>query len=306
MAMDNLDKKIDSLIRDQLFCLIQENAARIKRINIKYTKNNEKHTLEHWQAYYDSYDKVFRGMPRNMLRAEREIRMKFVSSVSDERVFWLRTMMNSEAEMLFQKMTAECQPEFEKLGHGDVFEERLEESRKKFSESLEQNIQKCLDSVNGETGKGQTGIQDLLETYGLNESTLHAINIVSPLLRINSLIGQVNGDTQLAGILDQLQNGFRFLFQDIQKYSLNDVASKDARKKLKMEIARDTLTVREIILNAQPLLEQMVLPGDKKNPDIVKKSWLKLLEVIEEQGERWEAVIPGFRSLYNYLSGEEG
>lgn len=304
--MDNLDKKIDSLIRDQLFSLIQENAARIKRINIRYTKNNKKHTLEHWQVFYDSYDKVFRGMPRNMLRAEREIRMKFVSPMSEERVFQLRTLINSEAEMLFHKLTAECQSEFKKLGHSDVFEERLEKSRKKFSESLEQNIQKCLDSVNGETGKGQTGIQDLLETYGLNESTLHEINIVAPLFRINYLIGQVNGDTQLAGILDELKNGFRFLFQDIQKHSLNDVASKDARKKLKMEIARDALTVREIILNAQPLLEQMVLPDEKKNLDIVKKSWLILLEVIERQGERWETVIPGFKSLYNYLSGEEG
>lgn len=304
--MDNLDKKIDSLIRDQLFSLIQENAARIKRINIRYTKNNKKHTLEHWQVFYDSYDKVFRGMPRNMLRAEREIRMKFVSPMSEERVFQLRTLINSEAEMLFHKLTAECQSEFKKLGHNDVFEERLEKSRKKFSESLEQNIQKCLDSVNGETGKGQTGIQDLLETYGLNESTLHEINIVAPLFRINYLIGQVNSDTQLAGILDELKNGFRFLFQDIQKHSLNDVASKDARKKLKMEIARDALTVREIILNAQPLLEQMVLPDEKKNLDIVKKSWLILLEVIERQGERWETVIPGFKSLYNYLSGEEG
>jgi len=304
--MDNLDKKIDTLIRDKLVSLIQEHAARVKRITIRYTKNNKKHTLEHWQTIYGSHDKVFRGIPKDLLRVEREIRMKFVSSVSDERVFRLRTMINSEAEMLFQKMTAECQPEFKKLGYGDLFEEMLEKSRTKFSERLEENIQKCLDSVNSDTGQVKIGIQDILDLYGLKESTLHEINLVSPLLRINTLIGQVNGDTQVAGIIEQMQNGFRFLFQDIQKYSLNDVASKDARKKVKMQVARDTMSVREVVLNAQPFLEQMVLPEDKRNLDVIKKSWLKLLEVFERQGERWETVIPGFRSLYNYLSGEEG
>jgi len=40
--MDNLDEKIDTLIRDKLISLIQENAVRIKRTTIKYTKTNKK------------------------------------------------------------------------------------------------------------------------------------------------------------------------------------------------------------------------------------------------------------------------
>jgi serine protease inhibitor ecotin len=95
--MDNIDGKIDSLIRDKLISLIQQNVARIKRTTIKFTGSNKKHTLEHWQAKYDSYDKVFRAMPREMLRVEREVRLKFVSPLTEARVIRLKTMINSEA-----------------------------------------------------------------------------------------------------------------------------------------------------------------------------------------------------------------
>ena len=103
--MDNLDDKIDTLIRDKLISLIQENVVRIKRTTIKYTKTNKKHTLEHWQALFDSYGKVFRSMPRDLLRVEREVRIKFVSPLTDERILRLKSMINSEAEVLIQKMT---------------------------------------------------------------------------------------------------------------------------------------------------------------------------------------------------------
>lgn len=304
--MDNLDEKIDTLIRDKLVSLIQENVVRIKRTTIKYTKTNKKHTLEHWQALFDSYGKVFRGMPRELLRVEREVRIKFVSPLTDERVVRLKSMINTEAEVLIQKMTNECLPEFEKLGHGDTFEKNLEETRKRFNDSLEEQIQKCRDTVNAETEQGhKMDVQDLMNTYNVKESTLHEINIISPLQSINAQLAKVNGDPRLTGILENLQNGFRYLFQDYQKIRVSDVATMEARKKLKMEVARDTMTVREIVINTQPFLEQLVLPEDRRNPEVVRKSWHNFFEVLEGQEGRWAPVIPNFKPLYEFMCGEE-
>ena len=303
--MDNLDDKIDTLIRDKLISLIQENVVRIKRTTIKYTKTNRKHTLEHWQTLFDSYDKVFRAMPREMLRVEREVRIKFVSPLNDTRVTRLKTLINSEAEILIQKRTDECRPEFEKLGQGALFDQQVQQTREKLNENLEQQIQKCLDSVNAETEQGhKMDVQDLVKTYNVKESTLHEINIISPLQSINAQLAKVNGDPGLMDILENLQQGFRNLFQDYQKNRVNDVATMEARKKVKMEVARDTMTVREIVITSQPFLDQLVLPEDRRNPEVVRKSWDKVFEILEGQEGRWASVIPNFNPLYEFMCGE--
>ena len=303
--MDNLDDRIDTLIRDKLVSLIQQNVVRIKRTTIKFTGGNKKHTLEHWQALFDSYDKVFRNMPREMLRVEREIRLKFVSPLTDARVSLLQKLINSEAEILIQKRTDECRPEFEKMGHGDLFDQQVQQTREKLSHNMKEQMQKSLDAVNSESEQGhKMDVQDLVKTYNVKESTLHEINIISPLQSINAQLAKVNGDPNLTGVLENLQDGFRHLFQDYQKHRVSDVATMDARKKLKMEVARDTMTVREIVITTQPFLDQLVLPEGKRNPEIVRKSWGKVFEILEGQEGRWTSVIPNFNPLYEFMCGE--
>ncbi len=303
--MDNIDDKIDTWMRDKLVSLIQENAVRIKRTTTKFTGNNKKHTLEHWQALFDSYDKVFRSLPRDLLRVEREVRVKFVSPLTDARVNRLKTMINSEAEILIQKRAKECRPQFEKLGQGDLFDQQVQQTREKLNKSLEEQIQKTLDAVNSEAGQGKKlSVEDLIKIYNVKESTLHEINIISPLQSINAQLAKVNGDSSLADSLENLQQGFRNLFQDFQKNRISDVATMAARKKLKMEVARDTMTVREIVITTQPFLDQLVLPEDKRNPEVVRKSWGKVFEILEGQEGRWASVIPNFNPLYELMCGE--
>jgi hypothetical protein len=222
-------------------------------------------------------------------------------------VIKLKTLINSEAEVLFQKLTNEYQPQFERLGHGAEFEERIEKSRKKLSDSLDLNIQKCLDAVNKDSSQAKKAtIEDLMQLYNVKETTLHEINIVAPLQSINAVLAQVNGGAGLAGILENLQDGFRYLFQDIQKNRSSDIETMEARKKLKMEVARDTMTVREIVVNAQPFLEQLALPEEKRNSEVIRKSWTIFFEVLEGRGGRWQEVIPNFKPLYEFMCGKEG
>ena len=302
--MDNLDVKIDTWMRDKLISLIQENVVRIKRTTTKFTGKNKKHTLEHWQALFDSYDKVFRNMPRELLRVEREVRLKFVSPLIDARVTRLKIMINSEAEILIQKRANECRPQFEKLGQGDLFDQQVQQTREKLNKNLEEQIQKTLDAVNSEAGQGtKLSVQDLIKIYNVKESTLHEINIISPLQSINAQLAKVNGNSVLADSLENLQEGFRNLFQDFQKIRISDVATMAARKKLKMEVARDTMTVREIVITTQPFLDQLVLPEDKRNPEVIRKSWVKVFEILEGQEGRWSSVIPNFNPLYEFMCG---
>jgi exonuclease VII large subunit len=236
---------------------------------------------------------------------EREVRVKFVSPLTDARVTRLKTMINSEAEILIQKRAKECRPQFDKLGQGDLFDQQVQHTREKLNKSLEEQIQKALDAVNSEAGQGKKlSVEDLIKIYNVKESTLHEINIISPLQSINAQLAKVNGDSSLADSLENLQQGFRNLFQDFQKNRISDVATMAARKKLKMEVARDTMTVREIVITTQPFLDQLVLPEDKRNPEVVKKSWGKVFEILEGQEGRWASVIPNFNPLYEFMCGE--
>lgn len=297
---------MDTLIRDKMISLIQENVVRIKRTTIKYTKINKKHTLEHWQLLFDSYGKIFRSMPRDLMRVEKEVRIKFVNPLNNERITRLKSMMNSEMDVLIQKMTGELRPEFAKWDQGDTFDAKVEETRKKFFENLEQQVQKTLDAVNAEIGQGQKlDVDELVKIYNVKESTLHEINIISPLQSINALLAKVNGDPRLTDTLENLQQGFRNLFQDIQGNRVDDVATMAARKKIKMDVARDTMTVREIVLNTQPFLEQLALPEDRRNQEVVKKSWSNIFEVLEGQDGRWATALPNFEPLYQFMCGEE-
>jgi hypothetical protein len=234
------------------------------------------------------------------------VRIKFVSPLTDARITWIKTMINSEAEVLIQRMTNECRPEFEKLDQGDLFDQQLEQTREKLHDNLEQQVQKSADSVNAETGQGQKmDVQGLMKVYNVKESTLHEINIISPLQSINAQLAKVNDDPRLTDILENLQEGFRHLFQDYQKNQVHDVATMEARKKLKMEVARDTMTVREIVINTQPFLEQLVLSEDRRNTEVVRKSWSNIFEILEGREGRWTSVIPNFRPLYEFMCGEE-
>ena len=112
--MDNLDEKINSHERDKVISLIQENSVRIGKINIRFTKLNKKHSLERWQAYYDSYDRLLRTIPKELLRIEREVRQKFVSPFTSERINRLKANINDELDLLVKKIEKECRLDFKK------------------------------------------------------------------------------------------------------------------------------------------------------------------------------------------------
>jgi len=51
-------------------------------------------------------------------------------------------------------------------------------------------------------------------------------------------------------------------------------------------------------------LEQLVLPEDRRNPEVVRKSWSNIFEILESQEGRWATVIPNFKPLYEFMCGE--
>ena len=300
--MDNLDEKINSHERDKVIALIQENSVRIGKINIRFTKLNKKNSLERWQAYYDSYDRLLRTIPKELLRIEREVRQKFVSPFTFQRIDRLKANINDEWDLLVKKIEKECRLDFKKLGQEEEFQNKLKASLKKCHELLESEIKKCSEKLEVSTNQsGKIQVKDLAHAFEADEILLHQLNIIDPLQAINANLKSNIEGSNVKELFDETINGIKILIQGIQNTSIDSTTSVAMRKAAKMEVAKESMQVREIILNIDYMVEQIKLSEEQKNPEVLKKIWLQLESNLENGKRSWESLIPKFKSLYDFL-----
>lgn len=303
--MDKLDATIDTHERDKVITLIQENSVRVGKLNIKFTKLNKKDSLERWQAFYDSYHKLLINIPKGVLRIEREVRQKFVSPLTLKRIEQLRWNINEEIDLVVKKLEGKCRLDFKKLGREEEFDSRLKATLKKCSESLDSEISKCSEKLKmsaNESGKIQ--LKDLALAFGANEVLLHQLNILDPLQAININLNS-NAESSLAkGLFDDTIENIKYLLRGIQNPSIDSTGSVAVKKAAKMEVAKESMQVMEIIRNIDYMVEQIKLSGDKKNSEVLKKIWLQLEHNLDNGKPEWVNLIPKFKSLYEFIENK--
>lgn len=299
--MDQVEEKIHSLMRDKLISLIQENAVRIKKVNIKYTTSNKKHSIEHWQAYYDSYEKLFRSLPKELVRVEKEVRAKFVSPLTPERKIRLLSFLNTEADLLFKKLEKECRDEFQKLGCGDQFEERLEISRNKFTENLEAQLQKCEEALESETtASGKLPIGELCRIFELNEGFLHELNLIDPLQKIQIHLNKAGPATELGKLIEGVKESLKRIAKNLQNQPAQSLGSVGERKGHKMVVARETMALRELVIHTNYMLEYAMVPDEMMNTELAKKLFQKLETFFDTGRNEWKPEFDSFKAVYQY------
>ncbi|MCF8724498.1 hypothetical protein LQ236_002518 [Nitrospina gracilis] len=299
--MDNVDEKIDTLMRDKLVSLMQENTVRIKNINIKYTTSNKKHTIERWRAFYDSFDKMFRLMPRELVRVEKEVRSKFVQSMGPERKLRLLSYINSEADLLFEKLEKECRQDFKKLGEEAEFEERLEKTRAKFTDNLETQLQKCMEALETETSaSGKLPISELCRMYDLNEGFLHELNLIDPLQKIQLRLKEAASDSELQSRIEDVKEALKRIAHSLQSGGPKNIDSASARKGHKMVVARETMALRDLVINTNYLLEYALVPDEYLNSELANKLYRKVESFFDTGRHEWKPEAACFKAVYEY------
>ena len=304
--MDKLDEKIDKWRRGKLISLIQENGARIKRINTKFTQMNKKNTLERWQAYFDSFEKMMKSLPRDLLRVEREVRQKFVTPLSAERITKVLAYLNSESDLLFDKLDTEAAEGFKKLGQEELYLDRVEKTRTKFKENLETHLQKCIDTLEEEVDRSQKiPIKELCGIYGIRESFLHELNLVDPLQKIHVFLKDAGEDSSLGRSILSIIEALKEMIQSLQGVAPGAMKSVGARKTWRMQVAKETLSVRELVLDAITLLEQASLPLENRNEELTQKIGARINGFFDTARNEWGGLQVNFQLVYNYISEKE-
>lgn len=304
--MDKIDEKIDALMQSKLVTLIQENSVRTKRINTKFTQMNKKNTLERVQAYFDSNEKMLRSIPKDLLRIEREVRQKFVTPLLPERVNKILTYINAEGELLFGKLDKEMALEFKKLGQEELYLSRVEAIRKKFNENRDTHLQKCAEALETDIGSSaRLPVKDLCALYGLRESFLHELNLVEPLQKMHVYLKDANEASPLGQAILTIVQSFKEMIQNLQDDAPTTMKSVRDRKSRKMQVAKETMSIRDLMLDVNIMLEYASLPVESRNEDATRKIWKRVSGFFEISRDEWKEMRTHFESIFNYILDKE-
>lgn len=299
--MENIDKKIDQLMRAKLTSLMQEHTVRIKKINIKYMSKNQKHTLGRLDACYDSHDRLLRGASRELVRIEKAVREKFSEPISEERKTETLIFVNTEVDLLSNNLEEALRNEYKKHGKEDLFLEKFNASQKKIKGNIEEQTQKMMKSMAENSGQTRGHRPaELSAIFEMDKTFLVNMNFINPLQKISSAFEELNGDPEAQKIYQKVKESIR----DMAKSSLenpegtaDNMKERKARKRL---AAKKTLLFGDILNNIQMLADQLALSPEKRNAGIIDKVWARLEKSLLENDED-ERVLADLKLFYEYF-----
>ena len=138
------------MFREKIYHIEAENAARIKKLTIRYTKLNQKHSPEHLEALLGSYEKAIREIPRHYLRIEKSARLKYLVPLNDERLTIILDMMTTDVEMLIEKMNREYRIIYKNQQRLDEFDDRMQNALKMANRNIGEESVKIAGNLNND------------------------------------------------------------------------------------------------------------------------------------------------------------
>lgn len=301
--MEDLDEKIDFMWRKKLMSVIQENSVRVIKINIRFTKNNQKNTLERLGALCDSYEKLLRDLLRQLIQIEKEIRKKYVVRIDTVRKRSLLNRLNTEIDIILKKMSKELRADYAMHRAEASFDERLEKIGASARESLEKQLDKLEETLNIEVLTSTTlSPIELSRFYELDESALIDLKAIKPLQKIHSFFNTNKGDVELEKIFEAINQSIRACVKigespDQVKFS---APTHDGRRLQKIKVIAETFLLKDFIFNLDILIDQIISPREKRNMDVIQKTWARLEELFRGNQEK-EMVLSHLKLLNDTL-----
>lgn len=305
--MKDLNSQIDAMFREKIYYVLAENGSKIKKINIRYTKFNQKFSPEHLESILGSFEKTIREIPRQLLRIEKSSRLKYQVPLDEERRCEILKMMTTDIEMLVEKMNRDYGTIFKDHKCLEEFDCRMQKTVTTAKQKMDEDTQKIIDILNeklGSTPKLQP--EELAKFYDLDESALLDLKAIEPLQFIHKYFDSMSDDPNAKVAFEGLRRGIvlcsKFGTQiQIDPRKKNTV---EARRLIKMSIIAGTLVLKDLIDNVHILAQQLNLPIEKRNEDIIDKTITRLKEKIMEQ-EGAEKVLDSLDPFFQMLAFSE-
>ncbi len=291
--MDDLDKTLDIMERDKCTSLLQENAVRTKKNNIKFTKLNMKHSQEHLDAQLVSYERLVRNLIKQLLNLEKKIRLKYLIPMEEERALKLMGWWNTEVECVLEDLSKKYRDVHIQRRTVEDFDAKLIEMGSKAKNEIETQVPILKDKLTEEIGSSERfDPKELTKIYGLDESVLIDLQVIDPLQKLHESYRKLNQEGFELTIFKGLDDAIRIFIKNIKEVEsiVWSGRSADKRKEFKMKAAKLNMNLKEIILNLLALTQQALLSNDRRNQDHISMMKTKLESLFQVDSEYDEII----------------
>ncbi len=302
--MENLDAKIDTLSRNKLISLIQENAVRVSKLNIRYTKQNQKNSLEHLENLYASFDRLLRSVIKEILHIEKKVRLNYLVPLAPERKVRILSALHKELEFAVEKMAKQYREFYTRLRKQEEFDNRLEETLRGYKEKLESQMEKLFETLGSEIGSSsKIQPREIGEKYGWEETFLREMNCIQPIQDIHLNFDRLMQNGSPEEIFDGVHEAISLCVQTLKNLENQIPASHlvKERKGWKMAVAKDSVALKDFVVNIKVLGDQALLQQERRNTEIIQKTWDRVQEYLREKPEP-DAVLAKVNPFYQLLS----
>ena len=301
--MEDLDKTLDIMETDKCTSLLQENSVRTKKNNIKFTKLNKKNSQEHLDAQIVSYERLVRNLIKQLLNLEKKIRLKYLVPLDEERALKLMGWWNTEVECALEDLSKKYRVVHIQRRTVEEFDEKLMAMRAKAKIEIEREVPKLLENLAKEIGSSERfDPKELSEIYGLDESVLVDLQVIDPLQKLHESFRKLKDAGFEKQLFKGLEEAIRIFVKNIKEVEgiVWSGRSADQRKEYKMKAAKLNINLKEIILNLLSLVQQALLPKDRRNSEVISKLKNKLESLFKVDSE-YDEIISRIKPFFETI-----
>ena len=302
--MEKLNNQIDTMFREAIYRVEAENASRIKKLTIRYTKSNQKYSSEHLEALVGSHEKAIREISRKFLRIEKTARLKYLVPLDEKRRGDLLKTMTDDVEMLIEKMNRAYRDIFKNQQRVEEFDERMIKTLTAAKQKMNEETSRIAESLSEKLNSSpKIKPSELAKFYQLDESTLIDLKAIEPLQIIHEIFGDMCGDQNAKTAFEGMRRGIlicsKFGTQVQIDPSQNHTVA--ARRFKKRSLVAGTLALKDLIDALYILAQQLNLPIEYRNSDIISKTYNRLKEALKKH-DGFDEVMANLSTFFKMLS----
>ena len=302
--MRNLNSQINTMFNETIYRIEADNGSRIKKFTIRFTKSNQKYSPEHLEALLGSHEKAIREVPLLFLRIEKTARQKYLVLLDEERRRELLKVMTDHVEMLVEKMNRKYRDIFKSQKRLEEFDSRIKNTLMAGKQRINDETKKVSESI-GEKLSSSSKIkpEELARIYELDESTLIDLKAIEPLQAIHEVFEGVKEDNVAKNAFEGMREGIVICSKFGTQLGIDPSQNhtEAARRLKKRSIAAGTLVLKDLIDAIYILTQQLKLPGEKRNNEIITKTHSRLNESLNKH-DGAEKVIASLQAFFQMLS----
>ena len=185
----------------------------------------------------------------------------------------------------------------------EEFDEKIIAMTAKAKIEIEREVPKLLENLAKEIGSSERfDPKELSEIYGLDESVLVDLQVIDPLQKLHESFRKLRDAGFEKQLFKGLEDAIRIFVKNIKEVEgiVWSGRSADQRKEYKMKAAKLNINLKEIILNLLSLVQQALLPKDRRISDVISKLKNKLESLFQVDSE-YDEIISRIKPFFETI-----